>query len=86
MPGQKLPSPQQAKYIKDVRAALQNGNLTVVVGAGVSLNAIRAVHATNNRPGRSEAELQRVLESMSWPGLLQHGLDYLLEEGAFEFY
>ncbi|CZR65039.1 uncharacterized protein PAC_14939 [Phialocephala subalpina] len=78
-PAGKRPAPQQAKYIKDIKAALSSNNLTIIVGSGVSINAIHAVNAAD-MPGRSLAELKRVAESMSWLGLLRHGLYYLMEE------
>ena len=68
-------SPQQAKYIEKIEVALGKGNLTIVVGAGVSISAIQASKRM------SKDNLLRVTESMSWIGVLQHGLDYLEEEG-----
>ena len=67
-------TPQQAKYIANIKTALSNNSLTVVVGAGVSINAIYGSRRI------SGDDLKRVVESMSWLGLLLHGLDYLREE------
>jgi hypothetical protein len=68
-------SPQQAKYIEKIEVTLAKGNLAIVVGAGGSISAIRA-----SKRMRKD-DLLRVTESMSWIGVLQHGLDYLEEEG-----
>jgi hypothetical protein len=67
-------TPQQAKYRAKIEEALVKGNLTVVVGAGVSISAMQASKRM------SGDDLARVTESMSWLGVLRHGLDYLEEE------
>ena len=67
-------TPQQAKYRAKIEEALVKGNLTVVVGAGVSISAMQASKRM------SGDDLARVTESMSWLGVLRHGLDYLDEE------
>jgi hypothetical protein len=66
--------PQQAKYRANIEEALAKGNLTIVVGAGVSISAMQASKRM------SGDDLARVIESMSWLGVLRHGLDYLEEE------
>jgi hypothetical protein len=65
---------QHAKNKEIVEEALRKGNLTVVVGAGVSMNAIRA-----NKRMSSDAT-EDIVKSMSWLGLLQRGLEYLKDE------
>ncbi|RDW58657.1 hypothetical protein BP6252_13133 [Coleophoma cylindrospora] len=65
---------QETKNIEKLGEALRNGRLTVVVGAGVSISAIRA----NKRLKSHETET--IAKSMVWSGLLQQGLQYLDEE------
>ncbi|KKY18135.1 putative tpr domain protein [Phaeomoniella chlamydospora] len=67
-------TPQQAKYRSRIENALKDGRLTIVIGAGVSINAI----AASKR--RDEDGHRRALESMNWYGLLRHGLEYLVDE------
>ena len=67
-------TPQQAKFRSRIGKALETGNLTIIIGAGVSISAI----ATSRRG--DDASRARATESMSWYGLLRHGLAYLDEE------
>ncbi|RDW57813.1 hypothetical protein BP5796_12614 [Coleophoma crateriformis] len=76
-----IPSPEEPKFtrqetknIEKLGEALRNGRLTVVVGAGVPISAIRA----NKRLKSHETET--IAKSMLWSGLLQQGLQYLDEE------
>ncbi|RMZ91828.1 hypothetical protein DV736_g920, partial [Chaetothyriales sp. CBS 134916] len=68
-------TPQQRKFRTRIGQALESGNLTVVIGAGVSISAIQTSNGTDT------ATRTRAVESMSWLGLLRHGLAYLTEEG-----
>ena len=67
-------TPQQAKFQRRVEEALKARRLTIIIGAGASINAI-STSTRGDKNGRA-----RALESMSWYGLLRHGLSYLKEE------
>jgi hypothetical protein len=71
------PTPQEGRYIEKIVEALSNGHLTIVVGAGVSINAM---WATDPDCRVDHKYLKRKREAMSWPGFLQYGLDYLVEQ------
>jgi hypothetical protein len=74
------PNRTQEGYIKRMKDALSGDNLTIVVGTGVSIGAVKCSTA-----GVSEDRRQDALKRLTWPGLLLDGLKYLEEEFLDQF-
>jgi hypothetical protein len=71
------PGAQQARFKRDIIEALRDGRLTLILGSGVSKQAL----STRLRDNPIPVRLDYALESMSWPSLLSHGLEYLDDAG-----
>ena len=66
----------EAKYINDVKHALVAGRLTLVIGAGVTLGAIKC-----GRTSLSETDREERIRELGWKGLLLGGFTYLKDGG-----
>lgn len=71
---QKKPNRVQVGHIKAVEDALSKGNLTLVIGAGVSIGAVECSTAAISPDDRKDA-----VRRLGWKGLLLDGLEYLEE-------
>lgn len=61
---------RQTEALRVIKAAYEKRTLVLVVGAGVTINSLRA---------RIPAPPPQVIDRLTWPGLLQHGLGYVEE-------
>ena len=61
---------RQKEALRAIKAAHEKSALVIVVGAGVTINSLRSVQTTVP---------PQVLDRLTWPGLLEHGLGYVRE-------
>lgn len=63
-----VPDEGSQSALRDIKIAYKNGNLVLVIGAGVTLNSLSS---------SSKMVPKEIKDRLTWPGLLRHGLSYM---------